>query len=304
MTVARRRARWQHLKAIIACLTTPMPQTDAVTRRPKSSIFFLLGDRRRAHTPTVLPRRAQRESTCLAGRADAVLSPLPPLHSPRSHSRPHLPPDANDTAALGGYAITSPAIDFVLHTPTALITHQRDQRGDPAAWSSAFSRRDKPPPRRHVVNKNARSKRARPDGLEAGAREAQLDGCPPSMGKVSRHGSSAPPRPPACSLSSRRLSSSLAAVAAPHSPRLTTPPKNLFQRTYHRRRSRLCDCEPERNLTAMGSETFVEILLAILLPPVGVFLRYGIGMEFWICLLLTLLGYIPGIIYAIFVLVA
>uniref|UniRef100_A0A8I6WMN6 Uncharacterized protein n=2 Tax=Hordeum vulgare subsp. vulgare TaxID=112509 RepID=A0A8I6WMN6_HORVV len=124
------------------------------------------------------------------------------------------------------------------------------------------------------------------------------------MGKVSRHGSSAPPRPPACSLSSRRLSSSLAAVAAPHSPRLTTPPKNLFQRTYHRRRSRLCDCEPDRNLTAMGSETFVEILLAILLPPVGVFLRYGIGMEFWICLLLTLLGYIPGIIYAIFVLVA
>jgi uncharacterized membrane protein YqaE (UPF0057 family) len=28
----------------------------------------------------------------------------------------------------------------------------------------------------------------------------------------------------------------------------------------------------------MGSETFVEILLAILLPPVGVFLRYGIGV--------------------------
>nr|BAK06065.1 predicted protein [Hordeum vulgare subsp. vulgare] len=29
----------------------------------------------------------------------------------------------------------------------------------------------------------------------------------------------------------------------------------------------------------MGSETFVEILLAILLPPVGVFLRYGIGVS-------------------------
>lgn len=27
-------------------------------------------------------------------------------------------------------------------------------------------------------------------------------------------------------------------------------------------------------------------------------------VEFWICLLLTVLGYIPGIIYAIFVLVA
>jgi uncharacterized membrane protein YqaE (UPF0057 family) len=29
----------------------------------------------------------------------------------------------------------------------------------------------------------------------------------------------------------------------------------------------------------MGSETFLEILLAILLPPLGVFLRYGIGVS-------------------------
>lgn len=28
----------------------------------------------------------------------------------------------------------------------------------------------------------------------------------------------------------------------------------------------------------MGSETFVEIILAILLPPLGVFLRYGCGV--------------------------
>ncbi|CAI0442867.1 unnamed protein product [Linum tenue] len=54
----------------------------------------------------------------------------------------------------------------------------------------------------------------------------------------------------------------------------------------------------------MGSETFLEVILAILLPPVGVFLRYGCGqVEFWIALLLTLLGYIPGIVYAIYVLV-
>uniref|UniRef100_A0A2N9IF67 Uncharacterized protein n=1 Tax=Fagus sylvatica TaxID=28930 RepID=A0A2N9IF67_FAGSY len=54
----------------------------------------------------------------------------------------------------------------------------------------------------------------------------------------------------------------------------------------------------------MGSETFVEVILAIFLPPVGVFLRYGCGVEFWIDLVLTLLGYIPGIIYALYVLVA
>ncbi|KAL1552067.1 plasma membrane proteolipid Pmp3 [Salvia divinorum] len=40
----------------------------------------------------------------------------------------------------------------------------------------------------------------------------------------------------------------------------------------------------------MGSETFLEVILAIFLPPVGVFLRYGLGIEFWIDLLLTILG--------------
>ncbi|KAL6336385.1 hypothetical protein AAG906_014557 [Vitis piasezkii] len=53
----------------------------------------------------------------------------------------------------------------------------------------------------------------------------------------------------------------------------------------------------------MGTATFLEVLLAILLPPVGVFLRYGCGVEFWIDLLLTILGYIPGILYALYVLV-
>ncbi|XP_043698080.1 low temperature-induced protein lt101.2 [Telopea speciosissima] len=53
----------------------------------------------------------------------------------------------------------------------------------------------------------------------------------------------------------------------------------------------------------MGSETFIEVILAIFIPPVGVFLRYGCAAEFWICLLLTILGYIPGIIYALYVLV-
>ncbi|KAL9995724.1 putative proteolipid membrane potential modulator [Helianthus debilis subsp. tardiflorus] len=57
------------------------------------------------------------------------------------------------------------------------------------------------------------------------------------------------------------------------------------------------------NQSIMGAETFVEIILAIILPPIGVFLRYGCGIEFWICLLLTFLGYVPGIIYAIYVLV-
>ncbi|HZH27469.1 MAG TPA: YqaE/Pmp3 family membrane protein [Azospirillaceae bacterium] len=47
----------------------------------------------------------------------------------------------------------------------------------------------------------------------------------------------------------------------------------------------------------------LRILLAILLPPVGVFLQVGLGLHFWINILLTLLGYIPGIIHALWVIV-
>ncbi|KAL8530617.1 hypothetical protein ACS0TY_007592 [Phlomoides rotata] len=46
-----------------------------------------------------------------------------------------------------------------------------------------------------------------------------------------------------------------------------------------------------------GCCIFCEILLAILLPPLGVCLRHGCcTVEFFICLVLTILEYIPGII--------
>lgn len=47
----------------------------------------------------------------------------------------------------------------------------------------------------------------------------------------------------------------------------------------------------------------VRIILAIILPPVGVFLQVGIGMHFWINIVLTLLGYVPGIVHAIYIIV-
>lgn len=45
----------------------------------------------------------------------------------------------------------------------------------------------------------------------------------------------------------------------------------------------------------------IRILLSILLPPVGVFLQVGLGMHFWINILLTLLGYVPGIVHAVWI---
>ncbi|WCJ30128.1 Low temperature and salt responsive protein family [Euphorbia peplus] len=51
-------------------------------------------------------------------------------------------------------------------------------------------------------------------------------------------------------------------------------------------------------------ELICEIIIAVLLPPLGVCLRHGCcTAEFLICLLLTILGYIPGIIYAIYAIV-
>ena len=46
----------------------------------------------------------------------------------------------------------------------------------------------------------------------------------------------------------------------------------------------------------------IRIILAIFLPPVAVFLKVGIGMQFWLNLLLTLLFFFPGMIHALWVL--
>jgi uncharacterized membrane protein YqaE (UPF0057 family) len=45
----------------------------------------------------------------------------------------------------------------------------------------------------------------------------------------------------------------------------------------------------------------LRIILSILIPPLGVFLQVGIGLQFWINILLTLLGYIPGLVHAIWI---
>ncbi|KAL7422273.1 plasma membrane proteolipid Pmp3 [Cryptotrichosporon argae] len=45
----------------------------------------------------------------------------------------------------------------------------------------------------------------------------------------------------------------------------------------------------------------IKIVLAVILPPLGVFLERGCGADFLINILLTILGYIPGIIHALYI---
>ena len=47
----------------------------------------------------------------------------------------------------------------------------------------------------------------------------------------------------------------------------------------------------------------IRIIAAVLLPPLGVFLTRGLGRDFWIDLVLTLLAYIPGVVYALWVII-
>jgi uncharacterized membrane protein YqaE (UPF0057 family) len=45
----------------------------------------------------------------------------------------------------------------------------------------------------------------------------------------------------------------------------------------------------------------IRVIFAILLPPLGVFLQVGFGRQFWLNILLTILGYIPGIVHAVWI---
>jgi uncharacterized membrane protein YqaE (UPF0057 family) len=43
----------------------------------------------------------------------------------------------------------------------------------------------------------------------------------------------------------------------------------------------------------------IKIILAFFLPPVAAFLQVGISTHFWINIILTILGGIPGVIHAL-----
>ena len=51
-----------------------------------------------------------------------------------------------------------------------------------------------------------------------------------------------------------------------------------------------------------STDTILLVILAILLPPLAVYLHQGeINTKFWISLLLTILFWLPGVIYALIV---
>lgn len=52
---------------------------------------------------------------------------------------------------------------------------------------------------------------------------------------------------------------------------------------------------------ADGVTLLLLFILAILLPPLAVFIKKRLGLAFWVSLILTLLFWVPGVIFAILV---
>ena len=57
----------------------------------------------------------------------------------------------------------------------------------------------------------------------------------------------------------------------------------------------------KQDFTKEESNDLVALVLALILPPVGVAIKRGIDAQFVINVLLTLFGYFPGIIHALYV---
>lgn len=52
-------------------------------------------------------------------------------------------------------------------------------------------------------------------------------------------------------------------------------------------------------LTVEQRTSVAAIVAAILLPPLGVFLVHGLRPAFWVSVLLTLLGWLPGVVFSL-----
>ena len=53
--------------------------------------------------------------------------------------------------------------------------------------------------------------------------------------------------------------------------------------------------------TNSPSNTFIIVVIAIFIPPLAVAMHQGLTGKFWISLILTLLFFLPGLLYSLYV---
>lgn len=51
----------------------------------------------------------------------------------------------------------------------------------------------------------------------------------------------------------------------------------------------------------MDVKDLITLLVTVFLPPLGVAVKFGIGLKFLLNLALTLFGYVPGLIHGVYV---
>ncbi len=54
----------------------------------------------------------------------------------------------------------------------------------------------------------------------------------------------------------------------------------------------------------LETDKLLMVIIAILLPPVAVFLKCGLGLKFVLSIVLWILGVLPGILFALWVVLA
>ena len=47
--------------------------------------------------------------------------------------------------------------------------------------------------------------------------------------------------------------------------------------------------------------SYIRLLLVFIVPPAAVYLQFGVNKHFWINCLLTLLGFVPGMLHAVYI---
>lgn len=52
------------------------------------------------------------------------------------------------------------------------------------------------------------------------------------------------------------------------------------------------------------TNTLLMVLITLILPPVAVYLARGLTAHFWLNIVLTLVGWLPGVIHALWLLMS
>ncbi len=47
--------------------------------------------------------------------------------------------------------------------------------------------------------------------------------------------------------------------------------------------------------------SYIRLLIAFVLPPLSVYMQFGIGKYLWVNFALTLLGFVPGMLHAVYI---